>query len=149
MPLVLDILLLYMISPDSQHVLNAFPCNSSMVILRVSSLRNVSFSGRATVSPISASLRHRAPQTMLSHPFWLSREKIGSFILIQLRCSFSEICLIYSMFNIKLYVSRRERHQQIPGDSVHQAVQLYPVILHEEKKSIVFCNVKYDCLKAP
>lgn len=143
MPLALDILLLYMISPDSQHVLNAFPCNSSMVILPVSSLRNVSFSGRATVSPhFCISLRHRAPQSMLSHPFWLSREKIGSFILIQLRCSFSEICLIYSMFNIKLYVSRRERHQQIPSDSVHQAVQLYPVIRHEEKKSIVFCNVK-------
>lgn len=139
MSLALDILLLYMISPDSQYVLHAFPCNSSMVILPISSLRNVSSSGRATISPhLCIFLCHRAPQTVLSPPFWLSHVRRLVALLIQLRCSFSEFCLIYSMFNVKLYMSRKERHHQIPSNSVHQAAQLYPVTRHEEKNPLCF-----------
>lgn len=78
------------------------------------------------------SLRHRAPQTVLSLPFWLSHVRRLAALLIQLRCSFNLSDIF--IFNIKLYVNRRERHHQIPSDSVHRAVQLYPVICHEEKK---------------
>lgn len=39
MPVDLDISLLYTISPDSQYVLCASPCNSGMAILPASSLR--------------------------------------------------------------------------------------------------------------
>lgn len=43
MPVDLDISLLYTISPDSQYVLCASPCNSGMAILPASSLRNIFF----------------------------------------------------------------------------------------------------------
>lgn len=82
-------------------------------------------------------LRRSAPWTV----FWSSHVRRLAALLIQLRSSFSEICLIYSTFNIKLYVGRRERHHQVPSDSVHQAVQLYPVICHEEKNPSRFLTL--------
>ena len=98
-------------------------CLSLQVVcgyLPVSPLRTVSFSGRATVSPLPLHPfeAQGSPDCALSSILVVSCEKTGSFtnsakMILQWN-------LRYSMFNIELYVGRRERHQ-IPRDSVHQA----------------------------
>lgn len=123
--LALEILLLYMISLDSQHVLHTFPSNSSMFFLPVSSSRSFFFF--LLLPPVlHLCLRHSAPQTFFS----LSPILVASYemtLLIQLRCSFRKIWRDTTRILL----------------TVHWAVQFYLVTCHEEKKkSIVFSNCK-------
>lgn len=99
MILPLDILLLYIIFHDSQYVLHAFPCSSSMVTLPVSSQKCLGFfcfffSGRATISPLILHLFETQgfSDSVLSPNLVVSCEKTGSFtnsskMLLQLNLS--------------------------------------------------------------
>lgn len=95
--LALEILLLYMISLDSQHVLHTFPSNSSMFFLPVSSSRSFFFA----VAPCSPPLS----EAQCSPDFFLSLPHSG--------------CLIWDDFtnSAKMLLQKNlERHHQNPTD---------------------------------
>lgn len=128
--LALDILLLYMISLGSQHVLRTFPWNSSMVFFCLSLLPGMFLFLLPSI--LCLSLRHRAPQIVLSlsPPFWLFQMRRLAALLIQLGYSFSKIHYIPCVS----FIWAEGRDITRSPLTVDWAVQFYLVTSHGEKK---------------
>lgn len=99
--------------------------------------KSLAYSYCNAISSLQAASSDKA---LLSLAFCLSDLRIFVALLIQLRCSFSEVYLIHSELNINNYkVERREiRSPASVSISVQQDVQLYHTSCQEEKNPVHF-----------